>query len=90
MELNSPKCVVGGLRKAGSAVEYIIEILKLNRAGAPQVLYTFMHTASSLHLVRESVHSVMRSRHWPSEANGFRIVSKDGTEFYGWPISLAK
>ena len=85
MELNSPKCVVGGLRKAGSAVEYIIEILKLNGAGAPQVLYTFMHTASSLHLVRESVHSVMRSPHWPSEANGFRIVSREGLELYGWP-----
>ena len=71
-------------------MRYIIEILKLNGTGKPQVLHTFAHAASSLHLVRESVHSVMRSRQWPSEANGFRIVSKDGTEFYGWPISLAK
>jgi hypothetical protein len=68
-------------------VEYIIEILKLDGAAAPQVLYTFAHTASSLHLVRESIHSVMKSPHWPTEANGFRIVSREGVKHYAWPIS---
>ena len=58
-------------------MEYTIEILKRNGAATPQVLYAFTHTASSIHLVRESVHSVMKSPHWPSEANGFRIV-RDG------------
>jgi len=66
-------------------VEYIIEILKLNGAEAPKILYSFWHAASSIHLVRESVHSVMKSPDWPLEANGFRIVSREGQQMYGWP-----
>jgi hypothetical protein len=68
-------------------VEYTIEILKRNGAAMPQVLYAFTHTASSIDLVRASVHSVMKSPHWPSEADGFRIVSREGIELHGWPLA---
>jgi len=71
-------------------VKYAIEVLSLNGAGTPKVLYTFFHTASSMHLVRASLHSVMKSQHWPREANGFRIVSEQGVELYGWRVASAK
>jgi hypothetical protein len=74
----------------GKAMKYVIEILSLNGNGAPRVLHTFGHISSSIHLVRESVHSVMKSADWPLEANGFRIVSPEGVELYGWPIAFAK
>jgi hypothetical protein len=65
-------------------VKYIIEIFKRNGASAPQVMYTFVHTASSIDLVRESVHSVMKTIDWPAEAHGFRIVSGEGIALYEW------
>lgn len=74
----------------GKTMRYVIEILSLNGNGAPKVLHTFGHISSSIHLVRESVHSVMKSADWPAEANGFRIVSTEGVQLYGWPIASAK
>ena len=50
----------------------------------PKVLHTFAHTSSSIHLVRESVHSVMKSPQCPAEANGFRIISGEGVTLYEW------
>jgi hypothetical protein len=72
-------------------VKYIIEIFKRNGADVPQVMYSFAHTASSIEMVRESVHSVMKSIDWPTDVNGFRIVSGDGAQLYQWPkISAEK
>jgi hypothetical protein len=71
-------------------MKFVIEILSLNGNRIPKVLHTFAHTASSIHLVRESVHSVMKSANWPPDANGFRIVSSDGVELYGWPLASAE
>jgi len=65
-------------------VKYIIEIFKRNGADVPQVMYSFAHTASSIDMVRESVHSVMKSINWPAEANGFRITSGE-VVLYEWP-----
>ena len=66
-------------------MKFTIEILKLNGAGQPEVLHSFAHSASSIHLIRESVHSVMKSPQWPVQANGFRIVSDRGVLLYRWP-----
>jgi hypothetical protein len=65
-------------------VKYTIEIFKRNGAEVPQVLYTFAHTASSIDLVRESVHSVIKTMDWPTEVNGFRIMSEEGDALYEW------
>jgi hypothetical protein len=70
--------------EGGVPVKYIIEILKRNGADMPQVLYTFAHTASSIDLVRESVHSALKTMDGPSEVNGFRIVSGEGVALYEW------
>jgi hypothetical protein len=66
-------------------VKYFIEILSRNGTAVPKVLHAFAHTSSTIHLVRESVHSVMKSAQWPAEANAFRIVSDEGVELYSWP-----
>ena len=66
-------------------MRYIVEIFKRNGAELPQIVYTFAHTASSIDLVRESVYSAMNSINWPTEVNGFRIVSGEGIRLYEWP-----
>jgi hypothetical protein len=71
-------------------VKYVIEILSRNGTTMPKVLHSFAHTSSSIHLVRESVHSVMLSPQWPSEANAFRILSDKGMELYGWPAAASE
>ena len=63
-------------------LRYFIEVLKLNGAGPPKILRRFSHSASSLHMVRETMKLIMDSPEWPSEANGFRIVSETGAEVY--------
>jgi hypothetical protein len=69
----------------GKTVKFIVEILKLNGAEPPQVLHSFSHTASSIHMIRETMKAVLKSPQWPPGANGFRIISEAGSEFYCWP-----
>jgi hypothetical protein len=66
-------------------LKFIIEVLKLNGAGQPHILHTFTHAASSMHMVRETMKTVLGSPQWPPEANGFRIVAETGEEMYRWP-----
>ena len=66
-------------------LKFIIQILKLNDLLPPQILHVFMHTASSAHMVRETMKAITESSEWPSEANGFRILPETGTELYRWP-----
>jgi hypothetical protein len=66
-------------------LRFIIEILKLNSTQTAQILYGFSHTASSVHMVRETMKAVTESAEWPPGANAFRILSETGTELYRWP-----
>jgi hypothetical protein len=66
-------------------MRYLIEIVKQNGVGQPQVLHRFTHSASSIHMVRETMKAVRASAHWPAEAEGFRIRSETGVELYCWP-----
>jgi hypothetical protein len=66
-------------------LRFIIEILNLNSAQTPHILYGFSHTASSIHMVRETMKTITESSEWPTEANGFRILSETGAELYRWP-----
>ena len=63
-------------------MKYVIEILALNGAGQPRVLHSFSHTASSVHMVCETMKAVQESHEWPAEAHGFRILSEAGDELY--------
>jgi hypothetical protein len=62
---------------------FISEVLKLNGTGQSQILHSFMHSASSVHMVRETMKA--ESPEWPPEANGFRIVTMRGEEICRWP-----
>jgi hypothetical protein len=73
------------LRLKGNRMKFIIEVLKLNGAGRPQILHSFTHSASSVHLVRETMKIIVTSPQWPPDASGFRIVTKAGEELYRWP-----
>jgi hypothetical protein len=73
------------LRRVGTALKYLIEIVKQNGAGHPEVLHSFTHSASSIHMVRETMLAVRSSSQWPAEAQGFRIRSETGAELYSWP-----
>jgi hypothetical protein len=66
-------------------LKFIIEVLKLNSGGEPQVLHVFTHSASSIHMVREAMKAVQASSNWPHSAEGFRILSEAGAELYRWP-----
>jgi hypothetical protein len=68
--------------RGNRALKFIIEILKLDGAGPAQVLHRFSHTASSVHMVWETMKAVYGSP--PSEAQGFRILSEAGDELYSW------
>jgi hypothetical protein len=65
-------------------LKFIIEVLKLNGA-RPKILHAFSHTASSVHMVRETMKVITKSSEWPSEADSFRILSETGAEVYRWP-----
>jgi hypothetical protein len=66
-------------------LKFIIEVLKLTRGGKAQVLHVFTHSASSIHMVRETMKAVRTSSEWPDDADGFRILSESGAELYRWP-----
>jgi hypothetical protein len=36
-------------------------------------------------MIRETMKAVLKSPQWPSEAQGFRIMTDDGSELYRWP-----
>jgi hypothetical protein len=69
----------------GTGLKVIVEILRLNGSHVADVLFTFTHSVSSMHLARESLKGVIGTPAWPPEANGFRIVSEDGAEMYRFP-----
>jgi coenzyme F420-reducing hydrogenase delta subunit len=71
--------------RQGNRMKFIIQVLKLNGAGKPQILHAFAHSASSVHMVRETMKALIESPEWPLEAKGFRIVSETGSELYRWP-----
>jgi hypothetical protein len=66
-------------------LKFVVEILKLKRDQPPEVLHRFAHSATSIHMIRETMKAVLKSPQWPSEAQGFRIMSDDGSELYRWP-----
>ena len=66
-------------------MKFVIEIVKLDGTQPPQILHSFAHKASSVHLIREAMKAVMNSPQWPGEANGFRIISGMGVELHRLP-----
>ena len=60
----------------------IVEILRWEKDQPPKVLHSFTHTATSLHMVQESMKAVINSSAWPKKANGFCIICEGGTELY--------
>ena len=67
-------------------MKFFVEILGLNGGiEPPRLLHDFAHRASSVHMVREAMKAVLKSPEWPTDANGFRIISEAGAELYRWP-----
>jgi hypothetical protein len=66
-------------------LKFIIQILKADSGQPPRILHGFSHTASSIHMVRETMKAITESSEWPPGANGFRILSETGVELYRWP-----
>ena len=71
--------------RGSSRLKFVVEILKLKRDQPPEVLHRFAHSATSIHMIRETMKAVLKSPQWPSEAQGFRIMTDDGSELYRWP-----
>jgi hypothetical protein len=76
------------LRQGETALKFIIEVLRQDSGGTLQVLYVFAHTASSIHMVRETMKLVQTSSQWPGNADGFCILSESEIELYRWPEKL--
>jgi hypothetical protein len=66
-------------------LKFAVEILKLDGEKPPEVLHRFAHSASSIHMIKETMKAVLKSPQWPSGAQGFRIMGDDGLELYRWP-----
>jgi hypothetical protein len=60
-----------------------VEILRWADAQNPEVLHTVNHRCHSLDTVIATAQSVIGAPELP--ANGYRIITDDGVEIYGWP-----
>lgn len=66
-------------------MNFRIEILRIRDSQSSHGLHTFMHCATSLDMMRETMRMVQMSTQWPAEANGYRILTEEGKELYRWP-----
>ena len=61
-----------------------IEILRWNHRGEPIVLGAIQHESHSLDAVASAAQGVIDSGELPGKVDGFRIVTENGSEFFGW------
>ena len=66
-----------------------IEILRWNARGEPQVLGAIQHESHSLEVIVTAAQGVIDSGELPGKVDGFRIVTENGSEFFGWADSAA-
>ena len=62
-----------------------VEILRWEKSGEePRILYSLSHESHSLRAIKRAVESIMESVSLPEPPHGYRIVTEQGTELYGW------
>jgi hypothetical protein len=62
-----------------------VEILRWEKSGEePRILYSLSHQSHSLQPIKSAVESIMDSVSLPEPPHGYRIVTEQGTELYGW------
>jgi hypothetical protein len=66
-----------------------IEILRWNNRGEPKVLGAIEHEGNSLDAVASAAQGVIDSGELPGKVDGFRIVTENGSEFFGWTDTAA-
>jgi hypothetical protein len=59
-----------------------VELLRWTKDSEPEVLQTLTHICHSLDTVAASAQGVIDATELP--ANGYRIITDAGFEFYGW------
>ena len=64
-----------------------VEILRWEGDTEPRVLGTILHETHSLEAVASAAQGVIESGELPGRADGYRIVTERGSEFYGWADS---
>ena len=74
------RCVVS----RGVEMKVRIEILRWNDRGEPKVLGAIQHESHSLEAVASAAQGVIESGKLPCKVDGFRIVTENGSEFFGW------
>ena len=61
-----------------------IEILRWDHGAEPKVLGAIHHESHSLEAVASAAQGVIDSGELPGKVDGFRIVTENGSEFFGW------
>jgi hypothetical protein len=67
------------------AMKVSVELLRWQDNEQPKVLHRIVHESHSLETVAGALRNVMNSPETPLSPNGYRIVTEDGIELYGWP-----
>ena len=61
-----------------------VEILRYQKGEELKVLGAIQHESHSLEAVASAAQGVIDSGELPERADGYRIITESGTEFYGW------
>ena len=62
-----------------------VEILRWEKSGEePRVLYSLSHEGHSVGVIKRAVETVIESVSMPEPPHGYRIITEQGTELYGW------
>jgi hypothetical protein len=69
---------------AVNPMKVTIEILRWGDGQAPKVLGSIQHESHSLEAVASAAQGVIDSGELPGKVDGYRIVTENGTEFFGW------
>jgi len=69
-------------------VNVTVEILRWEDDQPPKLIHRLSHDCHSLDAVVAAAQSVVDSLELPEQPNGYRIITEEGTELYGWPRRL--
>lgn len=65
-----------------------VELLRWQGGDQPTVLHRISHESHSLETVAATLRNLVNSPEIPLRPDGYRIITEDGTELYGWPDAV--
>jgi hypothetical protein len=66
-----------------------VELFRWHEGEEPKVIHRMSHDSHSLDVVAAALQSLVNSAEIPISPDGYRIITEDGTELYGWRAAAA-